>query len=89
MEKYTLLVPAAVKLVKGKIFRYNPTQNAIDLFAESPGAGVLDYPDNITVAPFGDLIMCEDGAGEQFLVGVNSRGEFYPLGRNALNTKRS
>ena len=70
---------------KGQIFRYNPIKNEIELFAESPGAGVLDYPDNIIAAPFGDLIMCEDGGGEQFLVGINAKGEFYPLGRNALN----
>ena len=75
------------KAGKGQVFRYNPGQNTLELYVESPGAGVLDYPDNIVVAPFGDLIMCEDGAGEQqFLVGVNPQGELYKLGRNALNT---
>lgn len=74
------------KAGKGQVFRYNPGQNTIELYVESPGAGVLDYPDNIVVAHEGDLIMCEDGVGEQFLVGVNPQGELYKLGRNALNT---
>ena len=70
---------------RGQIFRYNPAKNSLELFVESPGVDVLDYPDNLTVTPFGDLIVCEDGSGEQFLVGVNKKGECYYFARNALN----
>ncbi|MEA5509735.1 alkaline phosphatase PhoX [Crocosphaera sp. UHCC 0190] len=70
---------------KGQIFRYNPAKETISLFVESPGAEILDYPDNLTLAPFGDLIVCEDGAGEQFLIGVTPQGECYRLARNAYN----
>lgn len=42
-------------------------------------------PDNIVVAPFGDLFLCEDGSDEQFVVGVTRRGELYQFARNALN----
>ena len=69
----------------GQIFRYNLAREQVELFIESPGREVLDYPDNLTLAPFGDLIVCEDGAGEQFLVGVTPQGQYYPLARNALN----
>ena len=69
----------------GQIFRYNPAQQTVELFVESPGSGVLDYPDNLTLAPFGDLIVCEDGRGEQFLVGITPAGEYYKFARNALN----
>ena len=69
----------------GQIFRYNPRQETVELFVESPGAGILDYPDNLTLAPFGDLIVCEDGWGEQFLVGITPEGEYYKFARNALN----
>ena len=41
--------------------------------------------DNITLAPWGDLIACEDGDGENFLVGVTPEGEPYRLARNAMN----
>lgn len=69
----------------GQIFRYNPRRETIELFVESSGAEVLDYPDNLTLAPFGDLIVCEDGRGEQFLVGITPDGNTYKFARNALN----
>ncbi|MGL5795830.1 MAG: alkaline phosphatase PhoX [Waterburya sp.] len=69
----------------GQIFRYNPAKQTVELFVESPGHGILDYPDNLTLAPFGDLIVCEDGAGEQFLIGITLQGRYYKFARNALN----
>ena len=39
----------------------------------------------LTLAPWGDLVICEDGSNEQFLRGVTKAGEVYNLGRNALN----
>ena len=69
----------------GQIFRYNLEKEAMELFVESPGVGILDYPDNLTLAPFGDLIVCEDGKGEQFLIGITSKGRYYKFARNALN----
>ena len=69
----------------GQIFRYSPQQETVELFLESPGTKTLDYPDNLTLAPFGDLIVCEDGKGEQRLIGITPQGEMYQLARNALN----
>jgi uncharacterized protein len=69
----------------GQIFRYNPRRETLELFVESSGHEVLDYPDNLILAPFGDLIVCEDGRGEQFIVGVTPRGSIYQFARNALN----
>ena len=69
----------------GQIFRYNSAQERVELFIESPGSEVFDYPDNLIVAPFGDLIVCEDGVGEQFLVGITPQGQYYRLARNAFN----
>ncbi|MBD2361696.1 DUF839 domain-containing protein [Anabaena minutissima FACHB-250] len=69
----------------GQVWRYNPRTEMIDLFVESPSRDVLDAPDNICVAPFGDLILCEDGGGDQYLRGVNTKGELYNFARNALN----
>ena len=69
----------------GQIFRYSLEQEQLELFIESPSAEVLDYPDNLILAPFGDLIVCEDGAGEQFLVGITPEGQYYRLAKNAFN----
>lgn len=71
---------------KGQVFRYKIKDNTLDLVFESPGQSVLDYPDNLTMSPFGDLMICEDGWGEQFLVGITPEGESYQFAKNALNT---
>jgi len=55
----------------------------LELFAESPGAGVLDMPDNICMTPWGDLLLAEDGSGEQFVRGITPEGRAYDLARNA------
>lgn len=55
----------------------------LELFAESPGSRVLDMPDNICVAPWGDVLVAEDGSGEQLLRGITPEGRVYDVARNA------
>lgn len=69
----------------GQVWRYLPARETIELFVEAESADELDGPDNIVVAPHGDLIVCEDGNDEQFLVGVTPNGELYRLAKNAIN----
>jgi uncharacterized protein len=70
----------------GQVWRYIPGKETIELFVESTSAAELENPDNIVVSPYGDLILCEDGDDDQFLVGVTPKGELYQFARNALNT---
>lgn len=45
----------------GQVWRYVPSQQRLELFLESPGASVFDYPDNLCLHPRRDLIVvCED-----------------------------
>jgi uncharacterized protein len=44
---------------------------------------IVDLPDNITIAPNGHLIVCEDGKGEQRLIGITPKGQTYVLGLNS------
>ncbi|MEM8875428.1 MAG: alkaline phosphatase PhoX [Planctomycetota bacterium] len=67
---------------KGQIWRYVPDTETLELFVEPNDGEVVDNADNLTVAPWGDLIVCEDGPGEQFLRGVTPEGKFYTLARN-------
>lgn len=78
----------------GQIFRYRPSPyegtprereqpGELTLFVESTDARVLEKCDNITVAPWGDLIVVEDGDGDQFIRGVTPDGQLYTIGRNA------
>ncbi|MGK7944888.1 MAG: alkaline phosphatase PhoX [Microcystaceae cyanobacterium] len=69
----------------GQVFHYNPQTEMLRLFAESPSQDVLDYPDNLILSPFGDFILCEDGRGQQFLIGLTTDGKLYRLAKNALN----
>lgn len=80
----------------GQIWRYRPSAyegagkesdhpGVLDLFVEPNDAGLIDNADNLTVTPWGDLIVCEDGSGEQFLVGITPEGGIYKFGRNALS----
>ena len=69
----------------GQVWAYDPKARAVTLVVQSPGLGVLDAPDNITVGPDGRLYLCEDGGGEQFVVGVNAGGELFRVLKNVLN----
>ncbi|RCJ17557.1 phosphatase [Nostoc sp. ATCC 43529] len=69
---------------QGQIFAYNPTTDTITLVVESTGSEELNAPDNITVAPFGDLFVCEDGSGTEYVQGVNQQGEVYRFATNAI-----
>ncbi|GAX38472.1 alkaline phosphatase PhoX [Nodularia sp. NIES-3585] len=70
---------------RGQVWRYTPGAETIELFVESQSADELKAPDNIVVTPFGDLILCEDASGTNFLRGVTPEGKLYDFARNALN----
>lgn len=65
----------------GQVWKLDGDQ--LQLFAEPNDANVIDNCDNLTVAPTGDLVLCEDGAGEQRLVMVTPKGKFFTFARNA------
>lgn len=71
----------------GQIFALGVGQgqaaDSLRLVVESPEASVLDMPDNITVAPWGDVIVAEDGAGEKYVRAISPQGQVIDLARNA------
>jgi len=75
----------------GQVWRYLPGESKaggmIELFVESTQESAINGPDNLVVAPGGDLMICEDGFGEQSLVGVTPTGELYQFARNAINNQ--
>jgi uncharacterized protein len=70
----------------GQVWAYDPRADTVTLAVQSPGLGVLDAPDNITVGPDGRLYLCEDGGGDQFIVGVNAAGDLTQVAKNVLNS---
>lgn len=80
----------------GQIFRYRPSEyegtaredeapGTVELFVEPNNSELVSNADNLCVAPWGDLILCEDTKGVCRLVGVTPKGEFYVLARNAIS----
>ena len=78
---------------KGQIFRYVPSPfeatakekdqpGRLQLYLEPNNTKLVNRCDNVAVAPWGDLIICEDEAPTKHLRGVTRRGEIYTLGRN-------
>ena len=70
---------------KGQIWRYDPSLERLTLVLEPNDPGVMDHPDQMGAAPWGDLFVCEDGDGDQHLLGLTARGEIYKFARNAVD----
>ncbi|MEQ9461741.1 MAG: DUF839 domain-containing protein [Phycisphaeraceae bacterium] len=81
----------------GQVFRYVPSRfegtpdearfpGRLELYIEPDDRGVLDMADNLTIAPWGDVVICEDGADEQFVVGVTPEGQVYKLAKNTISS---
>lgn len=73
----------------GQIFRFAPHDKrgqkggTMELFFESPDRSVYSFGDNLTVAPNGDLMVCEDGYENivaNYLRGVTPEGKAYAFG---------
>lgn len=74
----------------GQIFRYRPSAfegtareaegpGTLELFSEPNDSALLRNCDNVTVAPWGDLVICEDTSGVCRVIGVTPRGEYYVI----------
>jgi secreted PhoX family phosphatase len=81
---------------KGQVFRYVPgaaegrqgessQPGRLELFIEPNDAALVENADNLTMAPWGDLIICEDGGTPESLVGVTPEGRIYRLARTSIS----
>lgn len=82
---FTCTSGGAAKL--GQIFRLRPAASGrpetLDLFFESGDSQLFEYGDNLTVAPNGHLVVCEDRSGNEvnYLRGVTPAGKVYTIAR--------
>ena len=81
---------------KGQIWKYIPSPNEgtaeeaqspamLELFIEPNDGAIVENADNLTVTPWGDLIVCEDGPGQQNLLRVTSSGDVIRFGSNRIS----
>lgn len=85
-------------LRRGQILRYAPSSiegqpgeadqpGRIQLFVESEDIRTMNMGDNLVVAPWGHLIVCEDNYSDEVrnhLKGVTPEGKVYTIGRNVF-----
>ncbi|GAA0468149.1 alkaline phosphatase PhoX [Streptomyces sp. NPDC046215] len=75
----------------GQVWFYDPKRRTLTLKVilgvnkRPERDGAYDGPDNITVSPYGGLIVAEDGEGVQHLFGALDDGRTYPIARSELN----
>lgn len=77
----------------GQVFRYAPSVHEgtpaeskspghLELFIEPNDPARVQNPDNVVVAPWGDIMLCEDHAGTDVrIVGVTPSGALYTFAR--------
>ena len=81
---------------KGQIWKYIPSPHegtdqetqqpaTLELFIEPNDGAIIENADNLTIAPWGDLIVCEDGPGQQNLLRVTPSGEVIRFGSNRVS----
>jgi secreted PhoX family phosphatase len=81
----------------GQIFSYRPSPfeglpyelqvpGNLTLLAEATNESLLQNADNLTMAPWGDLVVCEDTASQCGLVGIRPDGRQYQLASNSHTT---
>lgn len=67
---------------EGQIWEYTPDERGglLKLVFESPDAELLSSPDDVTVAPSGNLLLCEgSGRGLPAVRGLTRSGEVFPF----------
>lgn len=74
----------------GQVFKLDLRKQLLSLVVEPEDDALLDGPDNICVAPHGDLVICEDSLAQRqnFVVGVTRTGKCYRIARNAHRSNR-
>ena len=82
---------------KGQIFTYRPSPSeglpaereapgSLELFVEAEEGGILTNADNLTVAPSGDLFVCEDGPDTDGIVRIRPDGSLERFAMNRVSS---
>jgi hypothetical protein len=72
----------------GQVWEYDPDAETLTLVYESTSPSELKNPDNLVVAPDGDLLLCEDSSTPpQYIRGLTPDGRIYNFA--AANNRQS
>jgi MYXO-CTERM domain-containing protein len=70
----------------GQVFRLRLAEGTLECVLLSTNKWVLDMPDNITVAPWGEVFFSEDGTADQYVRGIDASGTMFDFAYNAGST---
>jgi secreted PhoX family phosphatase len=79
--------PAGYGNGSGQVWAYRIQDQVLELVFQSPGAAVLDFPDNVTTSRRGTLILCEDSTGDNYLRGLTREGQLFDVALNRLHSR--
>ena len=91
---FTCTIGGAARV--GQVFTYTPSPfegtpaekedpGLLTLIAESNEKSLLRHADNLTMAPWGDLVVCEDTSSHCGLVGIRPDASQYAIADNAYS----
>lgn len=69
----------------GQIWEYHTGREELTLVYESPSQRELDFPDNLTLAPTGDLFICENGSPPDFVRVLTPEGRIFDFAQAVTN----
>jgi uncharacterized repeat protein (TIGR03803 family) len=72
---------------QGQVFELDPATDTFKVLYASPGADVLNAPDNMCVSPRGGLVLCEDGDGTEYVHGLTPDGEIFGFAQNITDLR--
>lgn len=74
---------------RGQIYRLDIAppgeQDRLSLVAQAENDNAMANPDNLTIAPRGDVYIAEDGSAPNLIWQLRSNGDIFPIARNALS----
>ena len=75
----------------GQIWKYTPgptkysSGDILELWQEINNKQTINMPDNITLSPWGDVIVCEDNSNINRLWGIRPNGTPYIIAQNSYS----
>lgn len=69
----------------GQVWEYDTARQTLTLIYESEDPAKLDFPDNLTVAPTGDIFLCENGDPPDFIRGLTPQGRIFDFAKAVTN----
>jgi uncharacterized protein len=85
-QRFTICATAGGPIGRGQLLRFDAVTQTLECVAVSTDPLVLDMPDNVTVAPSGQIFFGENGGQTNFVRALTSIGDFCDVAHQASGT---